>query len=722
MVIFAQECHRINCRLIMFFKVKTDLGCRVFVDDEYRGIAKGGAINRFEIDKGEYWVRFESLSDSNVSIEKKVQVPDWDVLEVVLLRPIMHRFILRPHQNEGRWGYVEYFSGLAIIAPEYDEAGSFSDGYAIVRKGQSFGLVRNDGIEVLSCSFDEITRLWGGCFVVKQNGRFAIFHSDTPENLSFDFDSWDYVWNEAKRDGSLSLGYNRPKESSLILIKQDGKVGIYDCLKNRMLLPCVYDRIGYPGNAAADDRRLAYIQGSCDILTRRCELIGTIPNYKEYSAFFLVGDYVLVRSDKLLGALDMQGNTVIDCRYDTIDTQGFHNGLIIVGKKCRRFDKMVIQYGYVNTKGEEIIPCIYDSAVRFVNDVTFVSRYENPICGGGRKLKKLFIDKKGQELFEVKESIKELFSFYKGVAHFKTSTSPQRDGLIKENGEVILGGVHDSPWPESNDWASEYFFNGFCSVKSSRFIFYDDDGFPEGDPEFSDAVIGIDGKMIVPYFKYEQLFYFDGFQETFDGPKTYVPDKERAVTCISREKGKYGLLGRDGREIIPCEYDSIIICADILTLETSAWVKNDGKYALFDSKTGEQITSFRYDHWLWFYGGRAFAVEDGHVVIIDKAGKVLSSTPYPVHPRLFGLRMCRVSTDSGIAYLSLESLKLYPCDEKYDSAHMEDGLVRLVCHKKEKWDWDSERILDAQTGLEYLPEINERLTVVHDANSFCIIQ
>ena len=128
MVIFAQECHRINCRLIMFFKVKTDLGCRVFVDNEYRGIAKGGAINRFEIDKGEYWVRFESLSDSNVSIEKKVQVPDWDVLEVVLLRPIMHRFILRPYQNGGRWGYVEYFSGLALIAPEYDEAGSFSDG------------------------------------------------------------------------------------------------------------------------------------------------------------------------------------------------------------------------------------------------------------------------------------------------------------------------------------------------------------------------------------------------------------------------------------------------------------------------------------------------------------------------------------------------------------------------------------------------------------------
>lgn len=58
--------------------------------------------------------------------------------------------------------------------------------------------------------------------------------------------------------------------------------------------------------------------------------------------------------------------------------------------------------------------------------------------------------------------------------------------------------------------------------------------------------------------------------------------------------GKWGYINKDGKEIIPCKYDSIdsiggFQCRFLL------WVKIDGKIGVVDQKTGKEIIPCKYD-------------------------------------------------------------------------------------------------------------------------------
>ena len=700
-------------------KVKTDLGCRLYVDDEFKGIARAGIINKFVILKGEYWVRFESLTDSTIFTEKAVSIPDWDVLEVIQFRPLMHRFVLIPFQKNELWGYAELFSGMEIVAPVYSSAEEFSNGYAVVRKGDRFGLVADDGTEALPCLYEEIKRIWDNSFIIESDKKFALFNPSVPSKLSSFYDEWDYVWDS---DSQVS----RNKEEGVIVVKKNDLCGLYDCFNNRELLPCEYKRIAYP---RIGGQRLAINQDSWTILTRDCKPIGMIPDSSRYTDFGCSGEYVFLKSDGKWGIFDLKGNVVVPCRFDTI-ADSFHNGLIWVGQRQLRDGKWVMNYGFVNEKGDVIIPCIYDYALGFINDITFVSLYEKEKWTS--RFRDLFINKQGEIISEIKDVITSIFPFYKGVALCKRK-SGHNDMycMISENGTVIRDidphfPINDERYyGRSNDWTSEFFDNGFHEVTSGGYTYYDEDdilGVSSYDVPFTFGVVGIDGKMIVPT-KYSELrnvdFIFTSFDKNGRLMKTWIPNSERAVICTN-EQGLSGLLGRDGKEIIPCRYSNIWISIDEITLKTMAWVEKDGKIALFNSKTGEQITPFKYDRTMRFYSGKAFVIEDGQVAVIDETGTIIS-TSYSLTSEHIGTQLCRVSVDSGVALLSIDNLRLYPSDKKFDSFFLENGLIRLISHSIDghhNKSWNSEMILDAQTGLEYLPETTVKLTIKKENTSF----
>ena len=43
-----------------------------------------------------------------------------------------------------RWGYIDK-TGKIVINPQFDEAGTFSDGLAVVRLGDKFGYIDTSG-------------------------------------------------------------------------------------------------------------------------------------------------------------------------------------------------------------------------------------------------------------------------------------------------------------------------------------------------------------------------------------------------------------------------------------------------------------------------------------------------------------------------------------------------------------------------------------------------
>ena len=260
----------------------------------------------------------------------------------------MHRFVLIPFQINELWGYAELFSGMVIVAPVYSSAEEFSNGYAVVRKGDRFGLVADDGTEALPCLYEEIKRIWDNSFIIESDKKFALFNPSVPSKLSSFYDEWDYVWDS---DSQVS----RNKEEGVIVVKKNDLCGLYDCFNNRELLPCEYKRIAYP---RIGGQRLAINQDSWTILTRDCKPIGMIPDSSRYTDFGCSGEYVFLKSDGKWGIFDLKGNVVVPCRFDTI-ADSFHNGLIWVGQRQLRDGKWVMNDKFVKDVVTYYYPDMY---------------------------------------------------------------------------------------------------------------------------------------------------------------------------------------------------------------------------------------------------------------------------------------------------------------------------------------------------------------------------
>ncbi|MDO4700882.1 MAG: WG repeat-containing protein [Moraxella sp.] len=86
--------------------------------------------------------------------------------------------------------------------------------------------------------------------------------------------------------------------------------------------------------------------------------------------------------------------------------------------------------------------------------------------------------------------------------------------------------------------------------------------------------------------------------------------------------GKYGFVNKDGKVIIPLQYDG---ASDFS--EGVAAVKKNGKYGYID-KNGKAVIAFQYDYAGGFQNGQAqVGARDGktpYYFYIDKAGKVLT--------------------------------------------------------------------------------------------------
>ena len=79
------------------------------------------------------------------------------------------------------------------------------------------------------------------------------------------------------------------------------------------------------------------------------------------------------------GFINLKGEEVVPCIYDSAG--GFKEGLACVQKNYKS--------GFINVKGEEVIPCIYDNALEFKEGLACV--FKNHIIG--------FVDKHGNDTF-----------------------------------------------------------------------------------------------------------------------------------------------------------------------------------------------------------------------------------------------------------------------------------------------------------------------------------
>ncbi len=317
-----------------FLKIKTDVDCRVFVDEEEMMTASVGKINKLPLHGGSYTLRFVNVNCEDDFIEEdsfRIQ-PNTEEIYKVVLRPIQEERLQREriireenerkereesheckkretekwyqyclqlsdeqielYENQGKYGYRDKATGKEIIPCIYDAGFNFFDGLAEVKKDGLYGFVDKIGKEVIPCIYDYVCTFSEGLAAVKGYGRWGFV--DVRGKLVIPF-----TYEEA---------YNFSE--GLAEVRKNGKYGFIDKL-GTIVIPCIYEEVSaFREGLAAVQKR-----GPKDILFKR------------------EGKY---------GFIDKSGKAVIPFVYEEV--KSFHEGLAKVNEDGDWF--------YINKRGE----------------------------------------------------------------------------------------------------------------------------------------------------------------------------------------------------------------------------------------------------------------------------------------------------------------------------------------------------------------------------------
>ncbi|MEK8129059.1 WG repeat-containing protein [Paenibacillus filicis] len=464
-------------------------------------------------------------------------------------------------EQQGKWGYIDTKGTLAVPF-QYDMAQNFTDGLAVIgtrtQEVRKFGVINNKGDKLTSISYDDATILEGGYVIVRVKGQS------------------DNVWVDGKvglvgRTGELLPpvyeSITGPNEG-VFIIQKGGLYGYVDA-KGKPLTELIYSE----ANSFSDGLALVKWDGKAGFLNHQGEIRFVTDNPSDYSHSFSEGlvsfrqdgkvgymdtfgnitispkyreawpfdqGLAFVRKDDKWGYIDHTGKVVIPFRYDDTASR-IQSGLVLVANgedyipqasADQHFGKgndlgykvlSTKKYGFVNTKGEEVVPLRYDYADDFVRGYAKVGK---AVAGAdGDRYKYGYIDVSGQEVVPLRYDFVggDLWDGYRG---FTEGLSPVSNGGKGEHqdyeggrwGYVNHKGQEVTPLSYTYAWS---FSEGMGRVEK------------DGKHGFVDA----SGKLVIP------CIYED------------ADDFKNGIALVQKD-GKLGYIDVTGRELTGMVYAS----------------------------------------------------------------------------------------------------------------------------------------------------------------------
>ncbi len=432
---------------------------------------------------------------------------------------------------------------------------------------------------------------------------------------------------------------------------------------------------------------LAYVklEGKWGILGKDGQPVSKLAYDHLMNAKWIQGtDLVIVSSDRKYGCISTKGEELVPCIYDEISDKA-ENGLVEV--------KSEEHFGYLLASGQEAIPCKYEEfKEKSVNGVFLAKR--NGLYG--------FVNKTGQEItaFEIKA----IYSFG------NTTYSAAKNNLwaiYTLDGKAVTDFVYTN--------ISSYFDNGVAiatkNVDGKKLL----------------GCLNKQGREVVPVIYDDCEIVSDRQNRTSDVPN----DK---LLFIVKKDGKFGLLNKEGNPILPLEYK------EIEKMDSLFRIKNEtNQYALY-TDAGVAISQFIYERLDRFNSdGYAIAVRNAgdeglKKGVIDTAGKEVIPTQYddlsfargkylvknkmkwglvdsenkviiPIEYK--GIESCNDGTyivkndENGCALFDAAAKPMTPFDYSRINNYSRDG-IRYV-YKRGADSGEKVGIMNAQTGKEIIP-------------------
>ena len=378
-------------------------------------VTKNGKIGIISLRNNEYDILLDYILDSisNIKTSEKNFCRLWPNLK------LSDSFTASLNGKQGLYNTNEGW----IISNSYDSIKFLEDkSFIVASKNSKYGLINTEETVVSPFSYDgienlnfDVEGLWEQCnndntFIFSEKGFRGIFNTKKGIILKAKYEGLDLFEDKTlkvctnKMYGVVSLTGEVIVPCEYDDIENDGdyyillkvvkgndyhweKTYFRGVIRNNgdFIIPCDYNLIDRHGNLF-----VVKIEGRCGCIDSNGKiLIECKYSYLELiDNIFIAGMYSNVYGRDVYGIIDINGNSIIDCFYNSIKHLGDKNFRLAVlgksidvtiGKKfpysdtkplCKNlFKKKLIAWGIFNSEGEQISPCIY-------NDIKYEPQYD----------------------------------------------------------------------------------------------------------------------------------------------------------------------------------------------------------------------------------------------------------------------------------------------------------------------------------------------------------
>ncbi len=334
--------------------------------------------------------------------------------------------------------------GKPITNETFTSIGVYSEGLFVVEKDEKYGYMDKNGRIVIPCMYDSANEMIKGVAIVQINEKYGLIDKKGKYIITPTLDNVYY--------NNLKIG--------LITFEKDGLQGVLD-IKGKVKIANKFESIGTFSNGLApaamngksgliDDKGNTIIPFKYKYISEfdNGKSIAFIDNEKtgmglmdlkenvllnpEYEFVFAPkGEMVYLKKGGKKGLSDASGKLLLSTEYEE-DYQTFNEGLMVIEK-----DK---KFGFANTKGEIVIPIIYDGANWFSEGLA-------PVLKDG---KWGFINTKGETVIDFKFT-GVMMPFEDGYAAYGKRNSSSLGhytsdlwGLIDKKGNVVIQNKYSS--------------------------------------------------------------------------------------------------------------------------------------------------------------------------------------------------------------------------------------------------------------------------------------
>ncbi len=235
---------------------------------------------------------------------------------------------------DSKWGYIDN-KGEWVIDPIYEQAESFSEGYAVVVKETGYGAVDIEGKEVIPCSYVYLQAFKDGvALCITKEGMHVI-------------DSNNHLMTQAPYEHISPYA-----QGMAVVVKtiEDKPYYGYINQKGEEIIPLqyLYANPFEAGKALVQmkDGQYALINQTAEVEQKFIQ--SGVYNYSENRAVYRED------SEQGVGYIDAHGKAITPPKYET--ATAFEGGVAIVGASTDSLERE----GLINLEGELIYPVVYN--------------------------------------------------------------------------------------------------------------------------------------------------------------------------------------------------------------------------------------------------------------------------------------------------------------------------------------------------------------------------